>query len=187
MSAGRKPSATIHLPECRDRMLDALRDGASRVAAAESIGCVGKTARRYIIDHPEFAAKVEAAERGEQVTSESAYPAPVAMSRVVVDAEPIDAEPCDVPSTKRPAPTDVTGLAVYGDRLMDSIEKIIDDPDHEHFPPIAKMLFQAIYGPGMLRALRLAEREAEDVGTGDKPQRILVIRVPDNGTRGAGK
>lgn len=179
--SGRRPSATIHLPECRDRYLDALRDGLGRVAAAESIGCISKTAGRYIAAHPDFSAKVDAAERGEPTVPELiAEPAPASLARVIIDAEPVDAKPCADAQPRRET-ANVTELAKYGDRLMTSIEHIIDDPDHPHFPPIAKMLFQAIYGPGMLRDLRRAEREAEDAGTGDKPQRILVIRVPERG------
>jgi hypothetical protein len=174
----RGTSSPIHLAECRDRLLDALRGGASRVLAAESIGCNHKAFKRYLAANPEFEAKVEAAGAGLETVTESAEPAPAPLARVVVDAEPVDAAPCDAEKPSKRAPVDVTGLAErYGGRLMQSIETVIDDPDHPHFAAIAKLLFPAIYGPSVFRAMRAAQREEDRNGADDRP-RVLIIRVP---------
>ncbi len=180
MSGGRRPSATIHLPECRDRMLEELRGGATRTDAAESIGCIAKTAQRYISAHPDFAAKVEAAERGENTVPESppaGVLAPMLAARVVHEAEPVDAAPCDV-AKPRVASVGIAELETLRAPLMKSIAEIVDQPDHPHFGRIADTLLKALFGAGMLKQMRIAEREAEQLGEGEKPQRILVIRVP---------
>jgi hypothetical protein len=174
----RGKSSPIHLAECRDRLLDALREGSTRAGAAESIGCNHKAFKRYLAANPEFEAKVAAAEAGLDTAPESASQAPAPLARVVVDAEPIDAAPCDAEKPSRRAPEDVTGLAErYGGRLMQSIETVIGDPDHPHFAAIAKMLFPAIYGPSLFRAMRAAQREEDRNGADDRP-RVLIIRVP---------
>jgi hypothetical protein len=170
----RGKSSPIHLAECRDRLLDALREGSTRAGAAESIGCNHKAFKRYLAANPEFEAKVAAAEAGLDTAPESASQAPAPLARVVVDAEPIDAAPCDAEKPSRRAPEDVTGLAVYRDTMMDSVGVILADPDHPHFARITDMMFKALYGPSLFRAMRAAERE----GDSDGDSHILVIRVP---------
>jgi hypothetical protein len=156
VSAGR--TSPIHLAECRDRLLDALRGGTSRAGAAESIGCSFKTFSRYYAAHPGFAAKVEAAERGEDTPSESTEAAPMMVARQVVDAEPVDADACDVAKV-RPPPEGLTGLEVFRDDLMLSIAVVVKDNRHPHFARVADLLFKALYGAELLRAMREAERE----------------------------
>jgi hypothetical protein len=155
VSAGR--TSPIHLAECRDRLLDALRGGASRGGAAESVGCSFKTFSRFCAAHPGFAAKVEAAERGEDTPSESTGPAPM-VARQVIDAEPVDADACDLVKV-RPPPEGLTGLEVFRDDLMLSIAVVVKDNKHPHFARVADLLFKALYGADLLRAMREAERE----------------------------
>jgi hypothetical protein len=168
-------TSPIHHAEFREDFLAELRKGATRKAAAESIGCGEhryRTVSRYLADHPEFEREVIAAEAGDEIAPSPAQaPAPVAVARFVHEAEPVDAAPCDAK-----APRDPMRLAPTRELFEERLAEVINDPDNKHWGKAADICARYFYGPEMLKALRLAEREAgAKPGDNDGPRVVFVI------------
>lgn len=180
----RTPSASIHIAECRDTFIEALRGGSSRQEASVAIDCAYRTVQRYIAGNPGFRAKCELAEMGMPTRGEAGpepEPAPVSLARVVHEGEPVDSVPCDSVTSgpqvwRKPTPEE-----------HDHALAIVNaNPDHRHWGKAAEILERRFHGAELVRALKMVERELAALPEGDKPHRVLVIRVPDNGTRGKG-
>lgn len=174
-AAGPQPSASIHDAKYREQYLDEIRRGAKRHEAATTIGCSSRSVQRYIAMDQDFAARLLEAERTAPRTrvEVSHQPPPVtAMTRVVVDGEPVDSVTCEGTSERRAEP---------GQLEKDyeaSVAEIAADPDHKHFGKIADILERRFHGVELIRAVKMFERELARLPAEDRPS-CLVIRYPE--------
>jgi hypothetical protein len=183
MSRGK--SSPIHQPEGRNRLLDRLLAGDNLEDAARFIGTTGKAAKRFAASTPTWAEQLRRARRMEPFEREPELPPTITLAPRPV-ATVVDAVPCA--PIDRPAVTVNDGdslgsmtRAKYHERM----EEVFSDPSHPQWHHTMRVYASYFDGPDIIRARRRAEWESDVLDVGDKPLRVLVIRVPDNGTRGA--
>lgn len=192
----KRPTSTIYLAAARDRLLAFLRAGVGLPDACDQVGASLRTVERYMSKHPDFAGKVARAKRGLEVEPEH-HPTVEATDpeAPVVDAEVVGSAPCDAEPVSRPVllparPARATKVRpappprpmnlgpLTRDEFDENIARVLRDPDHEHFAAMARLVFPFFYGPELYAAKLQIERDA-DLQPGDKPERVLVIRVRD--------
>jgi hypothetical protein len=183
---GRPAGSTIHHAEARDRLLEAVARGELIDEAAISIGTSGKTVQRFAAANPGWAAQLKRARRGEDYQREVEPEIP--RDRTLAPVEPttvVDGVPVERASIG-PAGADSFG-SVSRAEYDGTMAGVFRDPEHPQWHRVMKVYAALFDGPEIIRARRRAEGEPLPLQVGEKPQRILVIRVPDNGTRGAGR
>ncbi len=167
MSAGR--TSPIHYPDGRDRFLDAIsQPGATLESASEAIGTSWKTVRRFVDENPAWAKQLELARDGRRWARESP----------LVHAEPpasavVDGVPCTMPASERAAET---YNGVTRAKYDETLAKVFGDTGHPQWHHVMKVYATLFDGPEIIRARRRAE--GEPLPTGEKLERVLVIRVP---------